>query len=127
MTKDSAAAAQATGQSGFVKDFVKALKDESVMAELGAAIGEIFDTRLKAAVAPFKEEKALLRRDLQAATARIEVLEAHDRESNRIIAGLSISSWSEAASTTTDDEHGYTAEHTEVTEKSVIELSSTRP
>ena len=120
VTSHSAAVAQATSQSGFVKDFVKALKDDSVMAALGAAIEEIVDTQLKAAVALLKEENARLRRDLHAATDRIKLLEAHDQKSNLIIAGLPISSWSEAASTTSNDEHGHTAEHTEVTETSVL-------
>ena len=96
------------------------------MVALGATTGEIFNTWLKATVAPLKEENARLCHDHQAATDRIELLEAHDRKLNLIIAGLPISSWSEAASTTSHDEHRHTAEHKEVTEKAVLELISIR-
>jgi hypothetical protein len=131
VVKDNASSVQVTEHSGseFVDDFIKALKDESVLASLGLILGSILDSRLQAALAPLlaplKEENSRLRRDLQAATDRIEMLEAHDRKSNLIITGLPTTSYLEAASLMSG-EQGQTSEHAETTEKSVLDLCNNR-
>ena len=71
-------------------------------------------------VSSLTEENKTLKRDIIAADARIEQLEAHNRKANLIITGIPPTSWSEATSQPTSDDTAL--EHASQTEKVVLQL-----
>jgi len=122
------------------EDLIIALKDTRVLEAFGA----IFETKLQSVIESVNQLKldnatqsaqiATLQKDLQSATAKIEVLErvkcddnlrvealeTYTRRDNLLIAGLPITSYAEAAATSQPD--GIERQPNECTEMSVIKL-----
>ena len=106
-----------------LEELIRALQDDAVLA----AIGTIFDKRLlamSAEIAELKTDNLGLRRDLIAANQRIEALEAYSKRPDIIITGMPVSTFSEAASSSTTA-GASSFEHTASTKAAVLKLLTT--